>query len=77
MKVYLYAEPCLMAGRRVSLEAHSEAPDAADFICYEGTSREILEHAEALERAAERLGGGTGSYMRRSARSLREACDES
>jgi len=75
MKIYLYAEHCLMAGRRVSesdLETHSDNPDeCADFIAYEGTAEELREWADVIEKNAGT--GGHGSYERRCAASIREA----
>ncbi len=72
LKVPIYREHCVMAGR-VCLDGDTIDAGSDDLDVYEGTALELLKTAVRLENQAATAGAGHDAFLRRCAASLREA----
>jgi len=74
-QIAIYAEHTASAGRWArGWDAETDA-QSDDYLVYEGTRDEILEHANAADELASLSGAGDDIFWMRVARSLREAVE--
>ena len=70
MKLAIYNENCVMAGRGVTqgtLDSNDDPDNGGDWTWHEGSPEELLADADSLDQP------GTSPYLRRVAETIREA----
>ena len=72
MKIALYAQHCLQAGKECHDEEKIEQ-ESDDLVIYEGTPKALMEWAEDMEKHADSYGAGTDRFKRRCAKTIKEA----
>jgi hypothetical protein len=78
MKLYIYNQNCVMAGRAVpgcKIDEHENPDDGGDWTDYGGTESEMIEEARRLIAAAPKAGAGNDRFYRRVARTILESLD--
>ena len=73
MKLAIYVQGCLMAGRRAWREEQAGDWDNADVQVFEGDTERLGEIAYQHDHAAKTAGAGTDLYYMRVAKTIREA----
>jgi len=75
-QIAIYAQHTTLAGRwDQDWDPDTDDAESDDYMVYEGTREQILEHADAADERAAQSGAGDDVFWRRVARSLREAME--
>lgn len=75
MKIYIYNQNCVNAGRAVPqrfIEQHDDPDNAGDWTLYEGSEDELIEQAISFIKQAKTAGAGNDLYLRLCARTILE-----
>ncbi len=73
MKIYIYNQNCIQAGRSVPERIVEENPELCDWTLYEGSEDELLEEARSLILRASNAGAGDDLFFRRMATTILES----